>query len=162
MKAMTEIEQERAIRTVRLGLTAHRFAVMWLAVISILVGIVMIVTGAPAFLEDWFSPWSRVVLGVLAFSPGLLTVIGVAVGPARIGGWWTQVLGLLGQAVWYASMMGAYVGLLVYEGPQWADLGEPLNAAVSGRAYVPLIYLGLLGLALIPLVTLLKIGRPGR
>ena len=153
---------EQAQRTVRLGLVAHRLMVMWLAVTSMWVGVTMIVTGAPAFLEDWFSPWSRVVLGALAFAPGLCTVLGAIIGPRRLRGWTLQVAGLLGQGLWYAAMGLAYLGLLFWEGPQWAALGEPLADGVSGRGYVPLIYLGLLGLAVIPMVTLILLGRPRR
>lgn len=160
---MSTLEQERAVRTVELGLIAHRMMIMWLAIASMVVGIVMVLTGAPTFLEDWFSPWSRVVLGLLAFSPAVLTVVGAAMGPSRSNvAWWLQMFGLLGQASWYFAMLCAYIGLLMHEGPQWARLGEELAPHVSGRGYVPFIYLGLLGLAVIPLVTMMVLGRPRR
>lgn len=158
----TILEQDRAVRAVRAGVAAHRLSVVWLAAISMAVGLTMILTGAPAFVEDWFSPWSRVVLGALAFAPAVCTVVGALLSHNTLPGWWMQVAGLFGQATWYGAMMVVYCGLLVDEGAQWANLGEALDPAVSGRGYVPIIYLGLLGLAVIPLVTLLRLGRPGR
>lgn len=155
-----DLTPDRARQTVELGLAAHRASLLWLAVASLLVGMVMIVTGAPAFLEDWFSPWSRVVLGLAAFLPALCTVIGMVIGPARRCGWTLQVIGLSGQALWYALMMATYSALLIKEGPQFVGLGEPLSSTVSGRAYVPLIYVGLLGQALVPLWTVVRLGPP--
>lgn len=157
-----ELDADRARRSIELGLIAHRMMIMWLAITSMIIGPVIVVTGAPAFFEDWFSPWSRVMLGLLAFAPAVCTVIGAAMGTRTTGGWWTQLLGLLGQAVWYVAMLCAHVGLLIQEGPQWVRLGEPLAPGISGRGYVPLVYLGLLGLAIIPLVTMLLLGRPRR
>lgn len=159
---MSTLDEERARRSIELGLIAHRMMIMWLAIVSIITGITMILTGAPTFLEDWFSPWSRVVLGLLAFAPAVCTVVGAAIGTRTRPGWWAQMLGLLGQTAWYITMMVAYIGLLFHEGPQFARLGQPLAENVSGRGYVPFIYLGLLGLAIIPLVTMLLLGRPRR
>jgi hypothetical protein len=155
-------QRQRAVEQVRLELVTRRLSIMVLGFMGVWVGIAMILTGAPSFIEVWFSPWSRIGLGALAFAPGLLVVIGGLAGDNTVCGWWTQILGLWGCAAWYATMTAAYVGLLVHEGAQWATLGQPLSPEISGRGYVPLIYLALFVLAVIPLVTMIRIGRPQR
>ena len=158
---MTQDKTQEAVARIEVELAARRLIVLVLGLLAIAVGTVMIVTGAPSFIENWFSPWSRVLLGGTSALFGFMAVFGLLL-DHRLSGWVAHLLGLLGLALWYTAIGGAYLGLLVHEGPQWADLGEPLAADVSGRAYVPLIYLGLFLLNLIPLVAALKAGRPYR
>lgn len=152
----------QAIERVRLELVARKFMVMILALVAVWVGIAMMLTGAPSFLEGWFSPWSRYAVGSIAFMTGLLTSIGGSMTDQKPGGWWTQVVGLTGLCAWYAGMGIAYIGLVISEGFTWAGLGEALDPSSSGRAYVPIVYLGLMIMTATPLVTMLRLGRPRR
>lgn len=135
---------------------------MLLGVMTVLVGGVTIMTGAPSFIEDWFSPWSRVVLGALAFAPGLLVAIGGAFDDHRPCVWWIHVMGLAGIATWFGFMCISYSVYTAEIGIDFVKIGQPLAATDSGRAYVPLVYLVLFLLAVVPLVTMIRIGRPRR
>lgn len=151
-----------ASEQVQVNLQSRRLSIMLLAVTAVWIGAVMIMTGAPNFIEDWFSPWSRVVLGTLIFTAGCLTCIGCVLTDERTDGWWIQVFGLSLLTLWYGGMGAAYIGLIITQGAQWADIGQPLPPNSTGRAYVPLIYLGLLATTAVPLLTLVRLGRPRR
>lgn len=150
------------VERVRLELVTRRLSIMMLGVLTVLVGGVMMMTGAPAFIEDWFSPWSRMVLGILAFLPGLMVAIGGIFDDRHPCAWWLHMLGLGGIAAWFAFMCGAYTVLVFQQGIAFAQVGQSLTSEQAGRAYVPLVYLVLFFLALIPLVTMIRVGRPGR
>lgn len=152
--------ETNAVERVRLEVMARRFMVTMLALIAVWAGIAMILTGAPDFIEDWFSPWSRYFVGGIAFSAGLATSLGVAQTSHHLGGWWAQVVGLAVLTAWFAAMGMAYVGLVVMQGIEIVGPGEPLDASVTGRGYVPFVYLGLVVLSGTPLVTLLRTSRP--
>ena len=154
-------ERDRAIERVRLELVTRKFMIMVLAMIVVWVGIAMMLTGAPRFIEDWFSPWSRYFIGGLAFSAGLVTSIGGLIGDGCRKGWWTQVAGLSGTALWYGGMSLAYLGLLCTEGLDLVAPGEPLDDILAGRGYVPIVYFGLMIMTLTPLLTMFKLQRPG-
>lgn len=152
---------DQATSRIQVELATRRLIVLVLGLLAIAIGTVMIVTGAPAFIENWFSPWSRVLLGGTSALFGFMAVFGLLY-DHRLLGWLAHIGGLIGLCLWYTAIGSAYTGLLVVEGPQWANLGEPLASNVSGRGYVPLIYLGLFMINLIPLVAALKAGRPYR
>lgn len=156
-----DTQTRRAIERVRLELVTRKFMVMVLALIGVWVGITMCLTGAPAFIETWFSPWSRYVVGGGAFLAGLTVSIGGMMTDRRPPGWWTQVIGLAALTIWYFGMSVAYLGLFMLEGAPFAAPGEPLDPSNSGRGYVPLVYLGLMILTATPLVTMLRLARPG-
>lgn len=153
---------EQAIERVRLELVTRKFMVMALALIAVWVGLTMCLTGAPSFMENWFSPWSRYLIGAGAFLSGLIVSLGGVMTDLRRVGWWTQVVGLTMLTAWYLGMAGGYVGLVVSEGVFWAAPGRALDPASTGRAYVVVVYLGLALMAAIPLITMLRLGRPAR
>lgn len=158
---MTDQQPDQSIERVRLELVTRRFMVQMLALTCVWTGIAIIATGAPSFIEGWLSPWSRYLIGGWAFTFGLIASVGGMVGDQRWRGWWTQVIGLVGLVLWYFGMGAAYVGLVLTETVQFVGPGEPLDPSVSGRGYVPLIYLGLMMMTATPLVTMLRLVRSG-
>lgn len=150
---------DEATARIQVELAVRRLVVTVIGLMAIGIGTTMVVTGAPAFIEAWLSPWSRVSIGLASAGFGFLAVLGLIWDHLRLA-WWGHIVGLVGLCGWHLGIGGAYVGLLINEGPQWANLGEPLPAEVSGRGYVPIVYAGLFFLTLIPLVSALKAGRP--
>lgn len=153
-------EVDRAVERVRLELVSRKLMIMVLAVTAVLAGAVVMLTGAPNFLEDWFSPWSRYAIGGLSFFAGLVTCVGGLATDRTRPGWWTQVVGLTLMAAWYAAMCAAYTGVVIHQGAGFVGPGEPLSPGVTGRGYVPILYFGLTGVVLIPLVTMIRLQRP--
>lgn len=149
-----------AVERVRLELTTRKLMVMMLAVTAVWVGIAIILTGAPRFIEEWFSPWSRYTIGSAAFLAGLTASVGGLMTDKTRRGWWVQLTGLALLVAWYASMGVAYCFLVKDQGLELVGPGEPLDPMSTGRGYVPFIYLGLSLLVLIPLGTMLRLGRP--
>lgn len=158
---MTEQQNfTRSVERVRLELVGRKFMVTVLALIGVWVGVAMILTGAPNFIEDWFSPWSRYFVGGAAFLAGLLTSVGGAFRDDRRAPWWCQVIGLALLVLWYGALGAAYVGLTAQQGLAFVGPGEPLPEGITGRGYVPLVYLGLMVMTATPLATMLKLRRP--
>lgn len=157
-------EADAAVEQVRLELATRKLMVMLVGLIGVWVGIVIALTGAPNFIEDWFSPWSRYFLASPAFFAGLLTVAGGARSDLTRCGWVSQVAGLTGMALWYFAMAVVYFVLVLEQGFHVVGPGEPLADSVTGRGYVPLLYLGLTAMAVVPLATLVRLrgvlGRP--
>lgn len=150
---------DKDIERVRLELVTRKFMVVSVALIGVWVGIMIILTGAPGFIETFFSPWSRYVLGGSSLIVGGAVVAGGLFGDEHRWGWWAQVLGLIGLTLWYVFMGVAYSFFVVHQGLHIAGPGEPLAPAVTGRGYVPLIYLGLTMMSSTPLVTMIRLGR---
>ena len=153
-------EVERSVERVRLELVSRKLMIMVLALTAVLAGATIMLTGAPNFIEEWFSPWSRYFLGGTSFLAGMVAVAGGAIGDRTRPGWWTQVVGLTMMAAWYLGMAAAYTGVVIQQGAGFVGPGEPLAEGVTGRVYVPVLYLGLTLVALIPLVTMLRLRRP--
>lgn len=157
----TSTQVTRSVERVRLELVSRKLMIMIMALTAVLTGITIILTGAPNFIEEWFSPWSRYFVGGAAFLAGLVTSIGGMVGDRTRPGWWTQVFGLALMSLWNLGMCAAYLGIVVVQGTTIVGPGEPLAAGVTGRGYVPVLYLGLAAVVLMPLVTMLRLRRPG-
>lgn len=153
-------EVDRAVERVRLELASRKLMIMALGLTAVLAGIAIMLTGAPNFIEEWFSPWSRYLLGGTSFLAGLIAVMGGALGDRAALGWWIQVVGLTGMALWYAGMALAYGAIVVQQGTTVVGPGEPLSEGVTGRGYVPLLYVGLTAVVMIPLVTMIRLRRP--
>lgn len=157
---MTEEELDHSIERVRLELVTRKFMVTVLAMIAVWVGIAIMLTGAPNFIEDWFSPWSRYCVGGVAFFSGIVTSIGGLEGDETKAGWRIQVIGLTTLTLWYLCMSAAYVGLVTMQGLPIVAPGEPLPDGVTGRGYVPIVYAGLMVMTATPLATLFRLGSP--
>lgn len=152
-----DLQEQQAIERVRLELVTRKLMVMVLALIGVWVGIGMCLTGAPFFMETWFSPWSRYIIGGGAFLTGLTVSLGALATDQRARGWWTQAAGLLGLTLWYAGMAVAYLVLFAQEGAHFAAPGAALNPTSSGRGYVIVVYVGLAVLTATPLATMIRL-----
>ena len=135
--------------------------VMMLALLATWVGIAMCFTGAPSFMETWFSPWSRYAIGGIAFAGGLTVSIGGVLTDLTRKGWWTQMIGLGILVLWYFGMAVSYLALVIQEGFHIVGPGEPLDPGVSGRGYVAVVYICLAIMTATPMVTMLRLSRPG-
>jgi hypothetical protein len=153
---------EEAVDRLRHELEVRERIVMVMGVTASWVGIAIILMGAPDFLEDWFSPWSRYVLGGWAFVAGLLASSGLILGDCHRRGWLYQVIGLSMMVVWQLTMAACYVGRVLDQGIFLARPGQPLNEGVTGRGYVPFLYIGLTLGTLVPLIAMIRNGRPTR
>jgi MFS family permease len=148
---------------VRLELVKRRMTVLILALTCVWAGAFIILTGAPNFIETWFSPWSRYGVGGVAFVVGIITSVGGFIGDRSRTGWALQAIGLFGMMSWFVGMGAAYWGLIVAQGGlKLVGPGEELAGIWTGRGYVPIIYLGLALLALNPLVAMIKQRRVSR
>lgn len=153
--------RERAVRQVRLELASRKLIVNMLGVMAALIGVGMALSGAPAFLEALFSPWSRMVFAGLIFFPGVAVACGGALGDETRIGWLLQVFGLAQIAIWCLLMSIAHAILFVSIGYGWVAPGQPLTEpTIAGRAYVPLFYFCIFLVTSIPMVTMLRVGRP--
>lgn len=150
---------DNAVEQVRLELVTRKLMIMLVGLIGVWVGIAIILTGAPNFVEEWFSPWSRYWVGGLALLSGFCTVFGSVWDDRTRCGWWGQAAGLAGMTIWYLSMGAIYFTLVTTQGFDLVGPGEPLAADVTGRGYVPLLYAGLAMMAATPLVTLVNLRR---
>src|ERR1044072_7181657 len=103
-----DLNEPRAVERVRLELVTRKFMVMMLALLATWVGIAMCFTGAPSFMETWFSPWSRYAIGAIAFAGGLTVSIGGVLTDLTRKGWWTQMIGLGILVLWYFGMAVSY------------------------------------------------------
>lgn len=153
-------EVARSVERVRLELSTRKLMIMMMALTGVLTGAAIMLTGAPNFIEEWFSPWSRYLVGGSAFAAGLTTTVGGFIGDRVRVGWWTQIAGLFGLAAWNASMAAAYLAVVIRQGAGFVGPGEPLAADVTGRGYVPILYLGLMVVIMVPMVTMIRLRRP--
>jgi hypothetical protein len=154
---------QQQINRVSEEIRTRKLLVMVIANTMVAIGAMIILTGAPNFLEDWFSPWSRYLVGGVPFVAGMVVAVaGAPNGTGRIS-WFIQVIGLILIVAWCLALGAVYVGYVGSEGgAHLAGLGEPLAAPSTGRAYVPIVYLGLTAIVAVPLVTMLRLGPPSR
>lgn len=154
-------EQERALNRVKLELGNRHVLILIHGLLLFEVGIVMFLTGAPDFAGQWFGPHARLALGAGAAIPGLVLIIGAWLSDESSRGYWMQVGGLLGVVLWHMTMCVLYAAYAVKTGVPLLGFDE-LNRPGSARLYVPLIYANIFSLAMVHLVTLLRLGRPPR
>lgn len=134
--------------------------VAMLGMMATLIGVGIMLTGAPAFLEEWFSPWSRYLIGGFIFVAGLGISLGGLAEETRCG-WFAQITGLTMMSFWSLVLGILHAALYVLAGAQWVGPGEPLSdPTIAGRAYIPLFYLSFFAISAVVLVTSAKVGRP--
>lgn len=153
--------QDRAIERVKLELGNRHVLVMLQGLLILEVGIAMVLFGVPGFFSEWYGDHARLWFGFGAIIPGAILVYGVHVTDERRLGYYLQIIGLSGVVLWELAMAVSYAVLAWRTGfdviPLWASDVE--NAS---RPYVSLVYLNILMLALVHLVTLLRLGKPPR
>lgn len=130
--------------------------------ILLMIGMMMILTGAPAPTEGWWGPWSRLVLGGAAMAGGMTLLVGTARSDDSWGGWMMMTVGSALGALWHVGLTATYSYAATTEKMQILSPGEPLSEAVTSRGYIPLVYLGYVLLVLIHFVTLVRLGPPPR
>ena len=114
------------------------------ALIGIEVGLFMIAMGAPTVVEEAFGPWSRVVLGLQALLPSVVTLVGLAIGMNSVIGRRTVLAGLAGQITWHLAMAAALIYSIVEKSHVLA-LGQPLpEGALAGYGFWVYLNLALL------------------
>lgn len=158
----SDFTRPESVERVRLELVARKFMVTILGLIATGIGVAMMLTGAPDFIEGWFSPWSRYFVGSFAFVAGLLVAIGGSFGDDNRIGWTMQVSGLSILTLWNIGYGCAYLIMSLERGVQLAMPGEALSPSMTGTDYVPLVYFGLTTMAVVPLRVMLKVGWPSR
>lgn len=157
---MNPTECDRQIERVRLELLTRRFMIALVGFIGAWVGIAIVLTGAPSFVEAVLGPWSRYAIGSVPLISGLAISGGYLWGEETRCGWWSQVLGLSGMTLWYSTVALIYASFAINAGITLLGFGEPLpDQMTRGFTYVPFTYLGLALMAATPLVALIKIGR---
>lgn len=153
---------QQAAERVRLELVTRKLGIMILGLTVLWVGLAMVLTGAPNFIEGWFSPWSRYMVGGVAVLAGAGIVAGDAWGDQTARGYWSQCVGLGLMTLWNLFMAVTYGVYVLLTGLEIVGPGEPLSAASTGRGYVPVLYAGLAVLTAVPMGTMIRLGRPSR
>ena len=130
--------------------------------ILLMIGMMMILTGAPAPAEDWWGPFARLVLGGMAMLGGAVLLVGTARGDDSRWGWSMMTIGTALAAAWHVGLTLTYTYAAATERMVILAPGEPLSEAVTSRGYIPLVYLGYVLLVLIHCATLVRLGPPPR
>jgi hypothetical protein len=152
----------RALERIKLELANRHVLILLHGLLLFEIGIVMILTGAPDFFGQWFGPHARLWLGGGAAIPGLLLIVGAWITDERERGYWLQVAAFVGVVVWHFTM-SLFYGIYAFKSGAVHVLGlNDVNQAGSARPYVPLVYTNILLLAMVHLVTLIRLGRPPR
>jgi hypothetical protein len=156
-------EVDEAIRRNSVALSSRLSALAIYGVTGILVGIFMALGGAPHLVEVRFGPDIRYLLGALAGVGGVLLAFGAIMdgGALNRRGWWISIIGVITFGLWAIVMAGTYGIIAGQAGFHIARPGVivPVDAP---RPYVPFLYQGFALLALLHVVTLLRLGRPPR
>lgn len=154
--------QERAHKRIVLEL-GNRTAMLCVhGGLLLVVGLMMALTGAPRPTEDWFGPWSRLVVGGSGLLAGAVILVGVALTDESTRGWRTQVAGTSMAALWHLGLTATYAFAAITERMEILAPGESLADGVVNRGYIPFIYLGYEMLVVIHAVTLARLGPPPR
>lgn len=130
--------------------------------ILLMIGMMMILTGAPAPAEGWWGPYARLVLGGAAMIGGSVLLIGTARGDDSWWGWAMMTIGSALAAAWHVGLTATYTYAAATERMVILAVGETLGETVTSRGYIPLVYLGYVLLVLIHCVTLVRLGPPPR
>lgn len=154
--------EKRAYERIMLELTARTAMMFVHGAMLAMIGLTMVVTGAPSPIEAAWGPWSRIALGGAALVIGAVILFGAAETDNDPAGWRALMLGFGGGMLWHAVLAGSYA-VAAYQ-TQMAFLlpGETLSASVTSRGYIPLIYLGYVLLTALHFRTVWKLGPPPR
>jgi len=130
--------------------------------ILLMIGMMMILTGAPAPAEDWWGPTARLALGGAAMIGGAVLLVGTALGDDSRRGWSMMVVGSVLAGLWHLGLTFTYAYAAATARMEILSPGEPLSEAVTSRGYIPLVYFGYVLLVLIHSITLVRLGPPPR
>lgn len=158
---VSELEQ-RAYDRIMLELTARTAMMFTHGALLVMIGLMMALTGAPAPIEDAWGPWSRLAIGLSAVVIGLTILFGAAETDIEPAGWGALVVGFATGMLWHVGLVVSYAMAAVDSRVMLLGPGEVLDASISSRGYIPLIYIGYVALTLIHLRTIWKLGPPPR
>lgn len=153
---------ERAHRRIVLELENRTLMLCVHGGVLLILGLMMMFTGAPAPMEAWYGPWSRLVVGGTGFLIGAATLVGVALTDESRRGYSAMLVGTILAALWHAGLSLTYAYAASTSRMELLAPGEPLSAAVTQRGYIPFVYLGYVLLVSIHAVTLARLGPPPR
>lgn len=158
---MERIVADRRMRNALIGLESRTQALFAYGALALFVGVLMAVSGAPTAVEAKFGTLIRLELGIPLAIGGALVTVSSSLAGERRWAWWSALLGMILLTLWCLAMTVAYTigGLdqgFVVAGPMTEI---PIDRA---RAYVPFLYQGLMVLALLHVITFLRMGRPPR
>lgn len=153
---------ERAHKRIVLEIQNRTLMLCVHGLILMLVGLMMATTGAPLVTEEWFGPWSRIVVGSWAIVAGAVSIFGVALSDDIRLGWRSMLVGSLAGGLWHLGLASTYGWAAITTKMSILLPGEPLGSDIVSRGYIPFIYLGYVLLIAIHAVTLIRLGPPPR
>lgn len=145
-----------------LELTARTGMMMVHGVMLTLIGLAMVLTGAPAPIEASWGPWSRLAIGGAAIVIGLTILVGASETDNEPVGWWALLLGFGSGVLWHLGLATAYAASAYQSRMALLAPGELLDSTITSRGYIPLVYVGYFLLTAIHLRTVWKLGPPPR
>lgn len=151
------MSSERERREMLVWLTSRTIALTLYGVMGAEVGAATLFTGGPPIGDAW--PWLRVLIGLLAFIGGCLTVAGAIMGDRREPGWWCALVGTILLAAWMVVIGTGYAVFTIENGVTFSWPWHPVPTSL-GRLYIPLLYQSILFLIMLHVITLLRLGRP--
>jgi len=154
--------EKRAYERIMLELTARTSMMMVHGSMLAMIGLMMMVTGAPAPIEASLGPWSRILFGGAAVVFGMTILFGAAETDNEPSGWWALLLGFGSGVLWHAGLALAYAVSAYQSRMMILEPGEVLDAAITSRGYIPLVYVGYALLTALHLRTVWKLGPPPR
>ena len=153
-----------AVRRNSVAVSSRISALAIYGYLGIVVGIFIALGGAPSLLEQVYGPIIRYEFGMSAFLGGLLLMFGAvktAFNPHSRAGWWASAVGVAIFAAWTAVFATTYGIHGIRQGFVVAHWMEPISPDAP-RPYVPFLYQSISFLAILHLVTLLRLGIPRR
>ena len=162
MTRSEKVANERAHRRIVLELENRTLMLCVHGGILIVLGLMMALTGAPAPTEDWYGPWSRLVVGGAGMAIGLTTLVGVALTDESRVGYASMMVGTVMAAFWHGGLSLTYAYAVATQKMALLSPGEPLDTAITNRGYIPFVYLGYVLLVCIHASTLVRLGPPPR
>jgi len=162
MTRIQALESERAHRRIVLELENRNSMLLVHGALLLVLGLMMTLTGAPRPTEEWFGPWSRLVVGGAGMLSGLVALVGVALTDDSRRGYRLLLGGTAFGMLWHVGLSATYAWAVTQSRLELLAPGEILDINISNRAYIPFVYLGYVLLIGIHVRTLVKLGPPPR
>lgn len=162
MTRTEKLDAERAHRRIVLELENRTLMLLTHGGMLLVLGLMMVLTGAPRPTEEWFGPWSRLVVGGAGMLCGLTALVGVALTDDSRRGYRLLLAGTISGMVWHVGLSLTYAWAVSESRLEILAPGEALDSAISNRGYIPFVYLGYVLLIGIHARTLVKLGPPPR
>ncbi len=151
----------RDVANLTVQLARDRTLLMLHGLLLFQVGAAILLYGGPAAGAELLGEHSHQILGLTAMLPGATLLVGM-LGDYTDVRHWMRVIGIAGVVVWESCFAILFIltGSLSQDNPLIPLQGDP--EPMPGHPYVPIVYFNVALLALVHLVTLLRLGPPGR